>query len=408
MKIYLVGGAVRNKFLDLPVKDRDWVVVGATPDVLLKLNFKQVGKDFPVFLHPQSKEEYSLARIDRKMGVGYTGFISDYSTKVTLKEDLMRRDLTINAIAQDSNGNYIDPFKGIRDIKNRILRHVSSAFSEDPLRILRIARFCALFHHLGFRIAKETIILMSTIVKNRELLSLTRDRIWKETEKAFNTDNPHVYFRTLHNCGALFVIFPEVNMIYKNQYYFFSNQHGKFYNRIDNFIELAKISRISSEVDIRFAYLFFCITKILFFDVTSYMLVIDHKELVQYFTMLCNRFRIPVYIKNLSIFFSRFHKFLNTIHHQSSQDIIMLFYVIDAWRKPNIIKKLSILNNFCLKNYMSCEDYQIYPKKFLEQAFDVVNKISVQPILKMGLTGLDIKHELIRIRIQMLDKWRNN
>ncbi|AAO26796.1 tRNA nucleotidyltransferase [Buchnera aphidicola str. Bp (Baizongia pistaciae)] len=410
MKVYLVGGAIRNKFLNLPVQDRDWVVVGATPEILLSLKFKQVGKGFPVFLHPYSKEEYSLARVDRKIGVGHTGFSFDYSNKVTLKEDLMRRDLTINAIAQDNNGNYIDPFKGIRDIKNRILRHVSPAFSEDPLRVLRIARFCALFHHLGFRIATETMKIMSIVVKNNELLNLTRDRVWKETEKAFNTDNPHVYFQVLKNCNALSVIFPEINLVYQRQYYCIDNMYHNFYDTFDIFMGLAELSKISRDIDIRFSYLFFCINRMLFIDTSSYILVINQKELVRYFKALCQRFCIPAYIKNVSICFSRFYKFLSVIHYQSSKDIIMFFYIIDAWRKPYMIRKLSVLNNFCVSRnaYFKNITCQQYPRNFLKYAFNVANKISIKPILKMGFSGLQIKYELIRLRINAIENWRQN
>lgn len=404
MKVYLVGGAVRNKLLNLPVQDRDWVVVGATPEMLLKLNFKRVGKDFPVFLHPESKEEYSLARIDRKVGMGYTGFVFDHSCKVTLEEDLMRRDLTINAIAQDNTGNYIDPFRGIEDIKNRVLRHVSPAFSEDPLRVLRIARFCALFHHLGFSIAVETMKIMTTIVKSNELLSLTRDRIWKETEKALSTDNLHVYFKVLCDCNALSIIFPEINLIFYSWSHYV---YDEFYKQFNVYTELAKLSRISKEVDIRFSYLFFCINRFLFFDVHSYFLVLNNqKKIMPIFNILCKRFCIPIYIKHLSICFSKFYKFLSVVPYQPSRDIVMLFYIIDAWRKPYIVNKLSILNNFCVKNNMSKIYYQNYPKDFLERAFNVVNRISIKPILKMGFMGSDIRHELIRLRTDALNKWR--
>ncbi|XBC39793.1 MAG: tRNA CCA-pyrophosphorylase [Buchnera aphidicola (Chaetogeoica yunlongensis)] len=408
MKIYLVGGAIRDKLLNLSVKDRDWVVVGGTPKMLLELDFKQVGKDFPVFLHPNNKEEYSLARVDRKIGLGYTGFEFDYSLNITLKDDLMRRDLTINAIAQDDNGNYIDPFHGIQDIKNRILRHISPAFSEDPLRVLRIARFCSLFYHLGFKIAEETVIFISSMVKKKELLNLTRDRIWKETEKALNTNNPHIYFRVLYYFNVLSVLFPEINIIFNNSiYYRLSDQNSFFsYKKFDMFIELAKISKVSKNIDIRFSVLFFCIIRVLLFDINSYTSLIYKKELMQYLNMLCKRFCIPIHIKNLSIIFARFFKFLNVIHFQSSKKIVMFFYSIDAWRKPYIIKKLSILNNFYLKNFLDIENYKNYPKNFLLSSFDIVNKVSIKSILCKDLCGSDIKSEIINLRTNILEKWR--
>ncbi|QTM69410.1 tRNA CCA-pyrophosphorylase, partial [Buchnera aphidicola (Hormaphis cornu)] len=221
MKIYLVGGAIRNKLLKLPVIDKDWVVVGSTPEFLLKKKYRQVGKDFPVFLHPQTYEEYALARKERKSGKGYNGFQIDFGSNITLREDLIRRDLTINAIAQDCYGKYIDPFNGLNDIKLRVLRHISSAFSEDPLRVLRVARFSASFFHLGFIIAKKTMKLMSDIVKSKELLYLDVQRIWKETEKAMQTNHPHIFFQVLNCCNALSILFPEIIklvLIHKNLY----------------------------------------------------------------------------------------------------------------------------------------------------------------------------------------------
>lgn len=203
MKCYLVGGAVRDKLLGLPVRERDWVVVGATPAEMTDAGFKPIGKDFPVFLHPSSNEEYALARTERKDGHGYHGFICYSSPTVTLEEDLARRDLTINAIAEDADGRLIDPYGGQRDLKLRLLRHVSPAFVEDPLRVLRIARFAARFAGLGFRIADETTTLMGEIVASGEVDHLVPERVWKETERALTEPNPEVYFQTLLACGAL-------------------------------------------------------------------------------------------------------------------------------------------------------------------------------------------------------------
>ena len=191
---YLVGGAVRDELLNLPIKDRDWVVTGATPDDLLSHNFQQVGKLFPVFLHPETKEEYALARTEVKKGQGYTGFICDFSPAISLEEDLARRDLTINAIAKDKDGTLIDPYQGIRDLNNRIFRHVSDAFIEDPLRVIRVARFSARFEQFGFNIASETLVLMTQISQSGELESLNQERIWRELEKSLSYPNPESFF----------------------------------------------------------------------------------------------------------------------------------------------------------------------------------------------------------------------
>ncbi|MEL0636217.1 tRNA nucleotidyltransferase [Marinomonas sp. TI.3.20] len=207
-QVYLVGGAVRDKLLGLDVKDRDWVVTGATPEELEKQGYQQVGKQFPVFLHPRNKEEYALARKEKKQGQGYTGFICDFSPDITLEEDLERRDLTINAIAQDTDGKLIDPFHGQEDIKKRLFRHVSSAFIEDPLRVLRIARFAARFADFDFNIAPETLSLMQTISLSGELSSLSPERVWKELEKSLSTPNAYVFFDVLEKANALDALFP--------------------------------------------------------------------------------------------------------------------------------------------------------------------------------------------------------
>ncbi|MFC3093033.1 CCA tRNA nucleotidyltransferase [Alteromonas sediminis] len=202
-KVYLVGGAVRDSLLDIDVKERDWVVVGATHQNMVEQGFIQVGKDFPVYLHPTTKEEYALARTERKSGQGYTGFTCDASEHVTLEDDLLRRDLTINAIAQDSEGNLYDPYHGLDDIKLKKLRHVSPAFSEDPLRILRVARFAARFAHLGFTLADDTLQLMQTMSRANELTSLAAERVWRETEKALSERRPDIFFQVLANANAI-------------------------------------------------------------------------------------------------------------------------------------------------------------------------------------------------------------
>jgi tRNA nucleotidyltransferase (CCA-adding enzyme) len=210
MKTYLVGGAVRDKLLGYPHHEHDWVVVGATPEQMLADGFKPVGKDFPVFLHPQTNEEYALARTERKTGRGYHGFNFYCDPDVTLEQDLARRDLTINAMAEDETGTLVDPYGGRRDLEQKILRHVSPAFAEDPLRILRVARFAARYHHLGFRIAPETMSLMRKIVADGEVEHLVSERIWKETERAMGEPNPEIYFHTLKQCDASQHLFPEL------------------------------------------------------------------------------------------------------------------------------------------------------------------------------------------------------
>jgi tRNA nucleotidyltransferase (CCA-adding enzyme) len=213
MQVYLVGGAVRDALLGLPVTERDWVVVGATPEELEAAGFRPVGRDFPVFLHPDTQEEHALARLERKTGAGYRGFTTEFSPKVTLEEDLRRRDLTVNAIAQAANGQLIDPYGGQADLRQRILRHVSPAFSEDPLRVLRVARFAARFAALGFAVAPETLALMRRMADTEELNTLSPERIWRETERALASVQPERFFAVLRACGALARVMPELDVL---------------------------------------------------------------------------------------------------------------------------------------------------------------------------------------------------
>ncbi len=214
MKIYLVGGAVRDELLGRPVADRDWVVIGATPEVLLEQGYQQIGNDFPCFLHPDTKDEYALARTEKKSGSGHTGFICDFSPQVTLEEDLSRRDLTINAIAKSLEGGYIDPYNGRKDIEDKVLRHVSEAFAEDPLRVLRVARFGARYSELGFQVHPDTLLLMNQLVKQGELATLTPERVWKEMSRALMESRPSEFFRILRQCGALHVLLPELDRLF--------------------------------------------------------------------------------------------------------------------------------------------------------------------------------------------------
>ena len=214
MQVYLVGGAVRDALLGLTVKERDWVVVGATREQMLRANFREVGRDFPVFLHPQTQEEYALARRERKVAPGYRGFSVEFGPEVTLEEDLGRRDLTINAIAQDSDGALIDPFKGQADIQARVLRHVSEAFAEDPVRVLRVARFAARFAPLGFAVAPDTLALMRQMAERGEVDALVAEWVWVETQKALSETAASEFFRTLRACGALRIIYPEIDALF--------------------------------------------------------------------------------------------------------------------------------------------------------------------------------------------------
>lgn len=253
MQTYLVGGAVRDALLGLPVRERDWLVVGATPEEMTARGFTAVGKDFPVFLHPQNKEEYALARTERKSGRGYKGFHFHTSKDITVEDDLRRRDLTINAIAQDESGRLIDPFCGQRDLQDKKLRHVSDAFAEDPLRILRVARFAARFHHLGFTVAEETMAMMKQMVADEEVSFLVAERVWQEFHRALTENDPQVFITVLRECGALAVIMPEVDDLFgvpqRKDY------HPEIDTGIHALLSLRMAAQLSSDTRVRFASL---------------------------------------------------------------------------------------------------------------------------------------------------------
>ncbi|VFP80960.1 Multifunctional CCA protein [Buchnera aphidicola (Cinara kochiana kochiana)] len=405
MKIYLVGGAIRDRLLGFSVRDRDWLVVGATPQQMLKKKYQQVGRDFPVFIHPTTHEEYALARTEKKNGVGYSGFLFNFSSKITLKEDLIRRDLTINSVVQDCYGNIIDLFNGQRDIKKRVLRHISSAFTEDPVRVLRVARFAATLSHLGFYIAKETLFLMRLICDRKELLYLTPERIWKETYKGLCSRNPHVYFQILHQCNALLYLFPEIDFFFKK-----TNFLNLKYNGINilqySLMELSRISKITKDVDIRFSCFLQFISYFCFFSTKRLYNQFFYKEPVFLIKNLCMRLKIPKETQNILIFVCGFHHFLQTIEYQSSESIINFFNFIDLWRKPNRLKKLIFLR-FYFNTTNSVKNTSTLGR-LLQSMFLVVKNVSINSFKDKNLFhGIAIKHELYRLRVDLLNKWRN-
>lgn len=405
MKIYLVGGAVRDSLLGLSVRDKDWLVVGSTPKEMLKKKFQQVGRDFPVFIHPVTYEEYALARTERKNGVGYGGFAINFSSNVTLEEDLIRRDLTINAMAKNNSGNIIDLFQGQKDLKNRVLRHVSPAFQEDPLRVLRVARFAAAFAHLGFTIAKETFILMKSMCRSKELLSLVPERVWKETKKGICTSHPHVFFQILHGCHALNYLFPEIVFFYKHICSFYNLIT---YSRIikNGYKEIFRISRISTDVIIRFSYFFQFFSRFYNIPNISTKDYFFYKEPACLIENLCKRLKVSIKTKRLAILMCGFHNFLQTIQIQHTELIINFFNIIDVWRNPKILNKFVYLK-FYYSNVCIINKKNISLGKLLLKMFDVIKNISISSIkLKNRFQGIEIRNELNRLRTNRLEKWR--
>jgi len=400
VKTFLVGGAVRDALLRLPVKDRDWVVVGATPDSMLAEGYQQVGRDFPVFLHPRSREEYALARTERKSGNGYTGFVTQFAPDVTLEQDLQRRDLTINAIAQSDSGELIDPYGGQRDLAQRQLRHVSAAFNEDPLRVLRVARFAARFAHLNFRIADETQALMREMAVSGELAHLTAERVWKETEKALLTRNPQVYFQVLRDCGALQVLFPEIDNLYGIPAPI--KWHPEIDTGIHALMTLAMSAALSDQLDVRFATLFHDVGKAL----TPPEKWPSHHGHglagVPIVEALCQRLRVPNQVRDLALVVTEFHDVVHTIERQSADALIALFDRIDAWRKPDRVEKMALTSEADARGRAGLESMAYPQGDYLRLAFTLAQAVPTKDVVAAGFKGVEVREELTRRRVAVL------
>jgi tRNA nucleotidyltransferase (CCA-adding enzyme) len=332
MEVYLVGGAVRDALLGLPVKERDWVVVGGTRDDLLRLNYREVGRDFPVFLHPKTHEEHALARRERKVSRGYRGFEVEFGPEVTLEEDLARRDLTINAMAQSGDGSLIDPYGGQLDLKARLLRHVSPAFIEDPVRILRSARFAARFAPLGFSIAPETKALMRAVVERGEADALVPERVWQETEKALRESKASVFFEVLRECGALRVVYPEIDAL------FGVPQPAQWHPEIDTGVHtlmvLEQAALLSTDSKVRFAALVHDLGK----ATTPPEEWPGHKgheeRSVALIEALSERLRLPSEYRELGLIVARYHGNVHRAFELRPNTILQILEKTDAFRRP--------------------------------------------------------------------------
>ncbi len=398
MKRYLVGGAVRDKLLGLSSHDQDWVVVGSTPQEMLKAGYQAVGKDFPVFLHPQTKQEYALARTERKSGQGYLGFECYFAQDVTLEDDLSRRDLTINAIAESEKGELIDPYGGKKDLQDRFLRHVSDAFVEDPLRVLRVARFAAKLHHLGFTIAPETLDLMKSITGSGELAFLTKERVWQEWQKSLTTDAPQVFFQVLHNCGALQVLLPEIDQL------FGVPQPEKWHPEIDTGIHtllVAKqIAQLTSQPEIRFAAQLHDLGKGVTpkSDWPSHK---GHEELgLDLVTALCKRLRIPNSYKELALVVCKQHTNVHRADELKASTFIKVFNQMDVWRKPYLLEGLLLCCQADHQGRTGFEHHDYPQKAMFETAYQAALSVDVKQVVQDGFQGQAIRDELHRRRVE--------
>jgi len=400
LNYFLVGGAVRDKLLNREVVDNDYVVVGSTVEEMLRLGFSQVGKDFPVFLHPETKQEYALARTERKSGSGYTGFECDASSKVTLEEDLLRRDLTINAMAMDENGNIIDPYQGQADIENRVLRHVSTAFIEDPLRVLRVARFAARFHNYGFTIAPDTLALMTKLSESGELLSLSGERVWQEMERSLADKNPEIFFKVLYECQALKSLWPDLHNLWgiPNP----ERWHPEICSGIHTMMVLKQASLLSKKTTIRFASVCHDLGKSLTKDEKLPSHPGHETAGLPLIEELCKRLRVPTIHKSLALKVCQFHLHCHKAFELKANTILKLFNQLDVWRKPDEFDDFLLCCQADFTGRLGFENRNYLQKEFLFAAFELLSKVTAKPFVEQGLKGSAIKQAITEKRLAEL------
>ena len=401
MRIYLVGGAVRDKLLGRRVIDHDHVVVGARPEDMLALGYRPVGKDFPVFLHPQTSEEYALARTERKTGRGYHGFAFQADPNVTLEQDLARRDLTINAIAEDEQGRLVDPYGGARDIEQRVLRHVSPAFVEDPVRLLRVARFAARFAPLGFTVAAETMALLQQMVRNGEVDHLVPERVWAETRKALGEAQPSAFLRVLREAGALAVLFPEIDVLYGIP------QRAEFHPEVDTGIHVEMVldaaARLAPGNDlVGFCALVHDLGKALTLREELPRHVGHEHRGVQPLRALAARLKVPTDYAELAELVCREHLNAHRAFELKPATVLKLLIALDALRRP---ERLQIFLTACMadKRGRLGHEHDDYPQAaWLDQARSAAASITAAPFVAQGLQGPAIGVAMERARIQAI------
>ncbi|TQV71798.1 multifunctional CCA addition/repair protein [Exilibacterium tricleocarpae] len=385
MDVYLVGGAVRDQLLGYPVSERDWVVVGATPRQMLDLGYKPVGKDFPVFLHPDTREEYALARTERKTAPGYTGFQFYTAADVTLEDDLIRRDLTINAMAQDQYGHLIDPYNGRADIAAKYLRHVSPAFAEDPVRILRVARFTARYHHLGFRPAPETLALMQRMVAQGEADHLVAERVWKELDRALGERNPEAFIRVLQQCGALGAVMPELERL-------FAAAPGAGEAPGEQALRtLQQACAMGGAGAVRFAAL-------------VYLLADHHPRQLDAITSLCRRLGVPKEPRELALSVAARRRDCHRALALDGAALLQLVTALDGLRRPQRYEQFLLC---CEAEARSFPDRQQapYPQAdLLRDALKTCLAVDAKALAQAGLQGQQLGAELRRRRSRALEQ----
>ncbi|MGE8436437.1 MAG: multifunctional CCA addition/repair protein [Pseudomonas palmensis] len=406
MQIYKVGGAVRDRLLGRPVTDIDWVVVGATVEQMQAQGYRPVGADFPVFLHPQSGEEYALARTERKSGRGYGGFTFHASPEVTLEEDLVRRDLTINAMAEDEQGRITDPYKGQQDLQDRILRHVSPAFAEDPLRVLRVARFAARYAGLGFQVAPETLALMRELSESGELQALTAERSWKEIARALMEEQPQVFIQVLRDCGALKQLMPELDVL------FGVPQPAAHHPEIDTGVHtlsvLEQAARHNQPLTVRWACLLHDLGKGLTPEEEWPRHIAHEHRGLKAIKAVNQRFKAPRDCQELALLVGEYHTHGHRALELKASTLLELLQRFDVYRRPQRFEEFIAACEMDARGRLGLEERDYPQAAYLRCAAGAARAVAVQPLVEKGFTGQGLGEAIKRERLNALKAYKES
>lgn len=400
MDIYLVGGAVRDELLGRQIADRDWVVVGATQEQLLGEGYQQIGNDFPCFLHPKTKEEYALARTERKSGKGYTGFVCDFGPDITLEEDLSRRDLTINAIAKTESGEFIDPYNGRSDLKAKVLRHVSLAFAEDPLRVLRVARFAARYAELGFTVHPDTMLLMRQLVDAGELSELTPERVWKEMSRALTETKPSEFFYVLQRCGALQVLLPELQQLFGVPQP--EQHHPEIDSGLHTMMVVDTAKALFDSPVITWAALLHDLGKGITPTQEWPKHIMHEIKGVPLVKAVCKRYRVPRDYRELALLVCQHHLRCHTLPEMKAKGVMRLIEALDGIRRPERLRQFAQTCEADAKGRLGLEDREYSQSGLLVRYCHVAKSLDIKPVLNKGLKGLELADEIRRLRVQAI------
>ncbi len=400
MQVYRVGGSVRDQLLGIQSKDIDWVVTGATPEIMIADGYMPIGKDFPVFLHPKTKQEYALARTERKTSKGYAGFSFNTDPSITIEQDLSRRDLTINAIAEDEHGNIIDPYNGSRDIKDRVLRHVSDAFMEDPVRVLRVARFAARYHYLGFSIAEETKKLIKQIADSAELDALVAERVWAEMNKALAEQDPQVFFTSLRDCQVLCTLFPEIDNL------FGVPQTAKYHPEIDTGIHVMMVLKKAAELNYSNEVRFAALTHDLGKATTPADILPGHhgheERGIELTKQFCKKWRIPKAATELALMTCEYHTHIHRAYELKASTLLKLFMQTDCFRRPQRFEQMTQACIADARGRLNFEDSPYHQAAYVNRLVKKLNTLDLKPVLNSDKKGQDIGQAIYDYRLNYL------